>query len=132
MKRIVLLEDDPLLIDIYQTKLKGRGFEIIVIDHGEGAVEKIEKEKPDLVMLDIVLPNQDGWQILKQLKAIEVLKDMKVVILSNLGQREEVEKGLHMGAEKYLIKAHYTPTQVVQEIENILGEQQVTETEPTS
>lgn len=123
-KKVVLLEDDPLLIDIYQTKLKEKGFEVVVIDRGEGAVEKIQKEVPDLVMLDIVLPNMDGWQILRQLRADENLKAMQIVVLSNLGQKEEVEKGLTMGAAKYLIKAHYTPTQVVQEVQNVLANAQ--------
>lgn len=118
-KRIVLVEDDPLLIDIYTTKLKEKGFDVIVVDRGEKVVETLKEKKPDVVMLDIVLPHQDGWAILGEIKKDKELKDIKVVILSNLGQKEEVEKGLKLGATQYLIKAHYTPSQVVREIEKL-------------
>jgi len=122
MKKILLVEDDPFLIDIYTTKLKKVGFEVYVSRDGESALQLIEKERPDLVLLDIVLPHIDGWEILRKIKNNEKLKDIKIIILSNLGQKHEVEKGLKLGATKYLIKAHYTPTQIVEEIKNILKE----------
>lgn len=120
MKKIVLVEDDPLLIDVYTTKFKESGLEVIVADEGSKALRAIEKEKPSLVILDIVLPQTDGWDILQTIKADEKFKEVKVVVLSNLGQREEVEKGLAMGADRYLIKAHYTPSQVVEEIKKLI------------
>lgn len=116
MKKILLIEDDPLLIDIYSTKLQQSGFEIVVVEQGEKALAAIQSETPDLVLLDIVLPHTDGWDILKNLKESEELKHIPVVVLSNLGQKEEIEKGLNLGAVKYLIKAHYTPSEIVQEI----------------
>ncbi len=118
MKSILLIEDDPFLIDIYTTKLKEAGFGVEVASDGESAVRKTKEKKPDLVILDIVLPNVDGWEVLKQIKA--EFKNLKVIILSNLGQKEEVEKGMKLGATKYLIKAHYTPSQVVEEIKKVL------------
>ncbi len=121
MQKILLVEDDPLLIDIYATKLKQSGFEVLIVDHGEKALKTIREQKPDLVLLDVVLPNEDGWEILRTIKKDEELKETKVVVLSNLGQKEEVEKGLQLGAIRYLIKAHYTPSQVAQEAQNILG-----------
>lgn len=121
MKKILLIEDDPLLIDIYSTKLKQSGFEVRVVESGEKALAVIEEQKPDLVLLDIVLPHIDGWDILQNLRASEKLKGIQIVILSNLGQKEEVAKGLRMGAAKYLIKAHYTPSEIVQEIINLVG-----------
>ncbi len=120
MKQILLIEDDPFLIDIYTTKLKESGFRVEVATGGGEGVSKIKEKKPDLLLLDIVLPQIDGWEILKEIKSDEELKDLKVIILSNLGQKEEVEKGLAMGAIKYLIKAHYTPTQIVEEIKKVL------------
>ena len=116
MKKVLLVEDDPFLIDIYTTKLKGSGFVIQVATDGNEAINKIKEEKPDLIVLDIVLPHVDGWEILRSVKADKKLADTKVIVLSNLGQKEEVEKGLKLGATKYLIKAHYTPSQVVEEI----------------
>lgn len=120
MKHILLVEDDPFLIDIYTTKLKEAGFSTEVAIDGEEAIRKMKGEKPDLVVLDIVLPQLDGWTILKKIKSEPKLKNLKVIILSNLGQKEEVEKGMNLGAIKYLIKAHYTPSQVVEEIKKII------------
>ena len=122
--KIVLVEDDPLLIDIYSTKFKEAGFEVSVVDRGDAAADRIVQEKPDLVVLDIVLPQRNGWEILKSVKSNPKTKDIKVVILSNLGQKEEIEKGMDLGASGYLIKAHYTPSQVVKEIRKILQESQ--------
>jgi len=120
MKTVLLVEDDPFLIDIYTTKLKEAGFLIEVAATGEEALSKVKEKKPSLMILDIVLPKVDGWEILKRVKTEEKSKDLKVIILSNLGQKEEVEKGMKLGAAKYLIKAHYTPSQVVEEIKKII------------
>ena len=125
MKQILLVEDDPFLIDIYTTKFKEEGFSVEVANDGEEGLRKLREgegneEKFDLLVLDIVLPHVDGWEILKEIKASEKLKNLKIVILSNLGQKGEVEKGVKLGATKYLIKAHYTPSEVVAEIKQLL------------
>jgi DNA-binding response OmpR family regulator len=119
-KKILIVEDDPLLIDIYTTRFKQVGFNLVVIKEGEKAVKAIEKEHPDLVLLDIVLPYMDGWDILRELKSKEDTKNIQVVVLSNLGQKEEIEQGLRLGAAKYLIKAHYTPSEIVEEIMKLI------------
>jgi len=120
MKTILLVEDDPFLIDIYKSKLKEVGFEIETAEDGEKALRKTKEKKPDLMLLDIVLPNIDGWEILKKIRSDPGLKDLKVIVLSNLGQKEEVEKGMALGATKYLIKAHFTPSEVVEEVKKLL------------
>ncbi len=122
MKYILLIEDDPFLIDIYGTKLKEVGFGVLVAKSKEEVFKKVEENNLDLLILDIVLPGIDGWTILKRIKENEGVKDIPVIILSNLGQRTDVEKGLKLGAVKYLIKAHYTPSMVVKEIKKILKE----------
>ena len=106
MKKILLVEDDPFLIDIYSTKLTESGFKVFISKDGALVLEAAKKNKPDLIVLDIVLPHIDGWQILKQIKEDE-LKEMKIIILSNLSQKEEVEKGISLGADKYLIKSDF-------------------------
>ncbi|MBZ9571760.1 response regulator [Patescibacteria group bacterium] len=120
MKKILLVEDDPFVIDIYTKKLKDSGFSIEVAKNGEEALKKIKEETPDLLVLDIVLPNIDGWDILKKVRTELGFEDLKVIILSNLSQKEEVEKGFKLGAIKYFVKANYTPSQVVEEIKKIL------------
>ncbi len=121
MKRILLIEDDPFLVDIYMTKLKEAGFEVESVGDGDAVLMKVKEWKPDLLLLDIVLPHLDGWEIIGQIRGLEALKNLKVIILSNLGQKNEVAKGLELGAVKYLIKAHYTPAEIVGEIRKILG-----------
>ena len=120
MKSILLVEDDPFLADIYTTKLKESGFSVEIAKDGEEALSKIKGKLPPVVILDIVLPQIDGWEILKKIKEDPKSKNLKVIIFSNLGQKSEVEKGLKLGATKYLIKAHYTPSQVVEEIKQVL------------
>jgi len=119
-KKILLVEDDPFIIDIYITKLKEVGFEVQSSTDGEDALKKIKENKPDLILLDIVLPKLTGLECLKQIKSLPQFKDIPIIILSNLGQKYEVEKGLKMGANKYLIKAHYTPSEIIKEIKNII------------
>lgn len=119
MKKILLIEDDAFLVDIYATKLKEAGFEVLTAFDGEEGYKKAKEEKPDLVLLDLVLPGMDGWEFLKKAKS-ENLTWLKIVVLSNLGQKEEVEKGLNLGVVKYLVKAHYAPSEVVEEISKIL------------
>ena len=120
MKTILLVEDDPFLIEIYTTKFKETGFSTKVIADGNIALRRIREENPTLVLLDIVLPNVDGWEILRAIKNDDKLKNIIIVILSNLSEKEDVEKGLKLGAAKYLIKSHYTPSEVVEEIKKIL------------
>jgi len=120
MKKILLIEDDPFIIDIYVTKLKEVGFSVESATDGEDALNKIKQNKPDLVLLDIVLPQVTGFEFLQEIKSISDLKKVPVIVLSNLGQKKEVEKGLKLGAVKYLIKAHYIPSEVVEEIKKVL------------
>ncbi len=119
MKQILLVEDDPFLVDIYMTKFKEMGFVIEVVQDGSQVMRKIAENKVDLVLLDIVLPHVDGWEILKKIREEPGLKDLKVVMLSNLGQQSEVDKAFSLGATKYLIKAHYTPSEVVKEVKQL-------------
>lgn len=123
MKKILLVEDDPMLIDIYTTKLKEQGFNPVVRENGKEILEAIEREKPDLIVLDIVLPYLDGWEILGKIKSEENSKDIPVIILSNLGQKEDIDRGFEMGVARYLIKAHHTPSEVATEIRDVLGSQ---------
>ena len=120
MKTILVTEDDPFLIDIYSKKLKEAGFEVKIARDGKECLIAIKEKKPDLLVLDIVLPQISGWEILNEIKKDPNLKDLKIIVLSNLGQKKEVEEGLRLGATKYLIKAHYTPSEVVKEIERVL------------
>jgi len=119
-KKILIVEDDNFMQKSLSFTLKEEGYEIIVASDGEVAILKLEKEKPDLILLDIILPKIDGFEVLEKLKDKKATKDIPVIILSNLGQKDDVEKGLSLGADGYIIKAHFKLEDVVKRIKLIL------------
>ncbi len=121
MKKILIIEDDPFLSEMYSVKLTQTGeFEVDVAADGKEGLGKVKTDRPDLVLLDIVLPKMDGFEILKTIKDDPQLKEIPVVLLTNLGQKKEVEKGLALGGDEYIIKAHFTPTAVVAKVKELL------------
>ncbi len=120
MKNILLADDDPFIIEVYAAQLKAAGFGIEAAQTGEEILKKLKEKKFDLLLLDIVLPETSGWWILEKIRQNKNLDDLKVIIASNLYQRSEVEKGIKLGAVKYLVKANYTPNDVVEEIKKVL------------
>ncbi|MFO0702731.1 MAG: response regulator [Candidatus Andersenbacteria bacterium] len=119
-KKIFLVEDDLFLSDMYRTKFELGGYEMPHAEDGDVAVRLIKEAKPDVVLLDIVLPKKSGFEVLKDLKADPETKDIPVVMLTNLSQKDDVDKGLKLGAADYIIKAHFTPADVVSKIELVL------------
>ncbi len=119
-KTILIIEDDKFLRELIVQKLLREGYNVPEAIDGEEGIKKIKEEKPDLVLLDLILPGIDGFEVLSQMKADSGLSSIPVIILSNLGQREDVEKGLKMGAVDYLIKAHFTPGEIIEKIKAIL------------
>ncbi len=117
---VLLVEDDTFLSGIYQKKFEMEGFKVSLADNGEKALVEVKKKKPDIVMLDVLLPKLDGFAVLEKLKADSETKNIPVILLTNLGQKDDVEKGLQMGAVDYLIKAHFKPSEVVDKIKKAL------------
>jgi len=120
MKKILIIEDDSFLSEMYSTKLIQEGFEVEVAVDGKQGFEKIKNIKPDLILLDIVLPKIDGFEVLENVKKDTELKNIPIILLTNLGQKSEIEKGLSLGADEYIIKAHFTPTAVVAKVKEML------------
>ncbi len=120
-KSILLVEDDPFLIDIYKQKFKKSGFDVMVADNASKVFEILEEKIPEIILLDIVLPQMEGWSILKKIRANTVWNSCKIIVFSNLSQKEEVEKGLALGANKYLIKSQHTPLEIVEKVSKMLG-----------
>jgi len=119
-KTILIVEDDKFLRELISRKLSGEGFDALEAVDGEEGIKKIKEGKPDLVLLDLILPGIDGFEVLARLREDPEISSIPVIILSNLGQREEVEKGLKLGAIDYLIKAHFTPGEIIEKIKNAL------------
>lgn len=120
MQKILIVEDDKFLRELIAQKLVKEGYEVLSSIDGEDGVKKIKDEKPDLVLLDLILPNIDGFDVLSRIKEGPSANSVPVIILSNLGQKEDVEKGLKLGATDYLIKAHFTPGEIIEKIRNVL------------
>lgn len=119
-QKILVIEDDKFLRQLVTKKISKRDYNIVEAVDGESGLEKAEEEDPDLILLDLILPGIDGFEVLSELKDDPELSTIPVVILSNLGQKDEIEKGLQMGAEDYLVKAHFTLGEIVEKIEEVL------------
>ena len=121
LPHIFFVEDDTFLANIYKTKFEMEGFKISHADNGKSGLDGIKKHMPDIVLLDILLPKMDGFTVLKALKEDNTVKEIPVILLTNLGQKDDVEKGLELGATDYLIKAHFKPSETVAKVRKVLG-----------
>ncbi len=119
-KKILIIEDDRFLKELMSKKLVGEGYQISEVIDGEEGVRAVKSEKPDLILLDLILPGIDGFEVLTRIKQDPEIAQIPVIILSNLGQKEDIERGIKLGAVDYLIKAHFTPGEIVEKIANIL------------
>lgn len=117
---IMIVEDDSFVMDIYKTKLSQNGFFAVEAENGTEALKKLKDIKPDLILLDIIMPYMDGLEVLKKIKENEETKNIPVILLTNLSQKEEVDKGMELGAMDYLIKSHFTPSEVLEKIKSCL------------
>lgn len=122
-KKILLAEDDKDLSEMYRLELEKEGFEIKCVFNGKEALKEILSFKPDLLLLDIIMPEVDGWQVLKEISKIKQkgFQNMKVFVLSNLSEKDSIEKGIDFGIEKYFIKTNFTPKEIVEEIKKTLN-----------
>lgn len=119
-KKILIIEDDKFLRELIVQKVTKEGYNVDEAIDGEEGIKKIKEGGLDLVLLDLILPGIDGFEVLSKMKEDPVSKLIPVIILSNLGQKEDVEKGLKLGAVDYLIKAHFTPGEIIGKIKSVL------------
>jgi DNA-binding response OmpR family regulator len=117
---ILVIEDEPSLRDIYTTKLTIDGFGVLEAADGIDGLTQAIQSQPSLILLDVVLPIKDGFDVLKDLKANPRTSAIPVIILSNLGQPYEVKRGLALGAECFLVKANLTPSKIIEEVLKVL------------
>lgn len=120
-KKILLIEDDSFLISMYTVKFELENFEVVAAEDGEKGLGLAIKEKPDIILLDILLPKMNGFEVLKELKNNKETSPIPVILLTNLSQKNEIEQGLALGAQDYLIKAHFMPSEVMDKIKKVLN-----------
>lgn len=119
--KILLIEDDPFLLSMYTTKFELENFKVITAEDGQKGLRLAIEESPDIILLDILLPKMNGFEVLKELKSDNNVNNIPVILLTNLSQRDEVEQGLNLGADDYLIKAHFMPSEVVEKIKKYIN-----------
>ncbi len=117
----MIVEDNELISKVYQTKFIKEGFEIFLARDGEEAVKKITTEKPDMILLDLMIPKKDGFGVLEDIKKIPVLAKIPVIVLSNLGQQKDKDRALELGANEYLIKVDSSIQEIVDKVKGYLG-----------
>lgn len=121
-KKILLVEDEESIRDLYARELTKAGFLVKASVDGTAGLEALKAEPFDLLLLDIMLPGINGLQMLREFKTINSTSTMKVILLTNLGQEATIKEGFDLGASGYLIKAQYTPDQIVVEVQNALNQ----------
>lgn len=121
-KNVFIVDDDEFLLDMYVLKFQESGFAVDIAKGGEEALEKLRAGlKPDIMLLDIVMPRLDGFELLRTIKKEQLAPRAKVIMLTNLGQKEDIDRGLRIGADDYIVKAQFTPTEIVQRVRALLG-----------
>lgn len=121
-KTILVVEDDKFLRELITRKLSEEGYNTIEAVDGEDGARKIKEEMPDLVLLDLILPGMDGFEVLANIKQDPKTSPVPIIVFSNLGQTEDVEKGMKLGAIDYMVKAHFTPVEIIEKVKKALGE----------
>lgn len=119
-KKILIIEDDKFSREMMARKVIASGFDVFQAADGQQGLEMIKKEKPDLVLLDLILPKLSGKDVLSEIKKDKELTSIPVVVLSNLDQMEDKDEMLKSGVVDYIIKAHFTPTEIVERIKKVL------------
>lgn len=117
---ILIVEDDEFISDVYMKKLALEGFEMDLAKDGEEALRKIRDRKPDIVLLDIMIPLKDGFQVLTELRADAALSDIRVVVMSNLSQGKDIARAKELGALDYIVKSNVSLPDMVQRIRKAL------------
>ncbi|MCK5084983.1 MAG: response regulator [Candidatus Pacebacteria bacterium] len=122
-KKIVIIEDEKILIELLEKKIKEEGYEVFVSLNGKEGLELIKEVKPDLVLLDIIMPKLNGYEVMEEMNKLKEfnLKKIPVIIISNSGQSVEIERALNLGVRDYLIKAQFDPKEVIDKIKKQIG-----------
>ena len=119
--KILIIDDNEFLLDMYAVKFKEEGFEVELARGGKEALNKIKEGiYPEVVLLDVVMPGMDGFELLEIIRKEKLIPTSKIIILSNLSQKEHLDKGTNLGVADYVVKAYFTPSEVVKKVNEVL------------
>ncbi|OGY84190.1 MAG: hypothetical protein A3F54_03780 [Candidatus Kerfeldbacteria bacterium RIFCSPHIGHO2_12_FULL_48_17] len=119
-QKILIVEDDRFLHDLSKKKFINEGYQVVSAFNGKEALERAQTELPTLIVLDILLPEIDGMDVLESLKKDPKTRNIPVIIVSNYSDRERIQQGLKLGATDYMIKAHFSPDDIVKKVKEII------------
>jgi len=120
-KKILIVEDEEIIYRLLEKKLAGKGYEVSIAKDGVEGLEKMREVKPDLILLDIVMPRKGGFEVMEEMQRDETLKDIPVIVISNSGQPVELDKAKEMGARDWLIKTEFDPQEVIEKVKKQIG-----------
>ncbi len=118
---VLIIEDDATLAQMYGAKFEAEGYTVLHAGDGQAGLEMAKSERPDAILLDIMMPKVDGFAALKEIRATKALAKTPVVMLTNLAQDEDIEKGRVLGADDYFVKANQTPSEIVAKVRKLIG-----------
>jgi DNA-binding response OmpR family regulator len=119
--KILIIEDDRYISRMFEIKLGLDGLDVQVADNGRIGVEKAKEFHPDVILTDILMPEMDGFEVISQIKNDSELKSTPILIMSNLGEEDHIQKGLQLGAIGYIVKSDITPAQIIEKIKSIIN-----------
>jgi DNA-binding response OmpR family regulator len=122
MSKVLIVEDDQMLSEMYGSKFEAEGFTVLRASDGVEGLKLAETEKPAAILLDVIMPKLDGFATLEKLKANKATAKIPVIMLTNLGQEEDVKKGKELGAADYFVKANQTPSEIVAKVKSLVGD----------
>jgi len=121
MKKILIVEDEEIMYNLLQRKLTKEGYEVSVAKNGNEGLEKMKETKPDLILLDIIMPQKGGFEVMEEMKKNESLKDIPIIVISNSGQPVELDRAKELGAKDWLIKTEFDPQEVIKKVKKQIG-----------
>ena len=119
--KILLVEDDEYLQKMYATKLENSGFSVIAASNGQEGLDILQKDKPDIVLTDILMPQKDGFEFLREMRSLPEYKSIPVIVLTNLSENQDLKRAKGLGANEYIVKAHFLPSEVVEVIKKYIS-----------
>lgn len=120
-KKILIIEDEELLYNLLRKKLTDEGYDVSVSEDGQKGLDSMRENIPDLVLLDIVMPNKDGFEVMEEMQKDDKLKNIPIIIISNSGQPVEIDRAKDSGAKDWLIKTEFEPLEIIKKVRKQIG-----------